>query len=84
VGGGVDGSRPALIVDSIYLLSLGMPIKAEKVLAELNRLRSDLHKDPQDIEWFTLHHAFCFISYKMGEFQKYLNETVKEGEYPED
>lgn len=61
-----------------------MPIKAEKVLAELNRLRTDLEKDPQDMEWFALHHAFCFISYKMGEFQKYLNETVKEGEFPAD
>ena len=28
-------------------------IKAEKVLAELNRLRADLSKDPTDIEWFT-------------------------------
>jgi len=59
-------------------------IKVEKVLAELNRLRNDLDKDPTDIEWFTLHHVFCFVSYKMGEFQKYLNEAVKEGEMPED
>lgn len=61
-----------------------MSIKAEKVLAELNRLRTDLEKDPSDIEWFSLHHAFCFISYRMGEFQKYLDEVVKEGEYPAD
>jgi len=59
-------------------------IKVERVLAELNRLRNDLDKDPTDIEWFTLHHVFCFVSYKMGEFQKYLNEAVKEGEMPED
>jgi hypothetical protein len=59
-------------------------IKAEKVLAELNRLRNDLSKDPADLEWFTLHHVFCFVSYKMGDFQKYLNETVKPGEHPED
>jgi hypothetical protein len=57
-------------------------IKAETLLAELNRLRTDLPKDPTDLEWFTLHHAFCFISYKMGEFQKYLDEVVKEGEHP--
>lgn len=57
-------------------------IKAETLLAELNRLRTDLSKDPTDLEWFTLHHAFCFISYKMGEFQKYLDEVVKEGEHP--
>ena len=60
-----------------------MGIKVEIVLAELNRLRSDLEKDPQDLEWFTLHHAFCFISYKMGDFQRYLDETVKEDEQPE-
>jgi hypothetical protein len=60
-----------------------MSIKVEKVLAELNRLRQDLDKDPHDLEWFSLHHAFCFISYKMGEFQQYLNETVKRGEHPE-
>lgn len=58
-------------------------IKVERVLAELNRLRQDLEKDPTDLEWFTLHHAFCFISYKMGEFQKYLDEVVKVGEVPE-
>ena len=58
-------------------------MKAERVLAELNRLRNDLDKDPQDLEWFTLHHAFCFISYRMGDFQKYLDEVVKPGESPE-
>ncbi len=61
-----------------------MPIIAEKVIAELNRLRTDLEKNPQDMEWFALHHAFCFISYKMGEFQKYLTDAVKDGEYPEE
>ncbi len=52
-------------------------MKVEPVLAELNRLRSDVPKDPKDIEWFALHHAFCFISYRMSEFQKYLDEVVK-------
>ncbi|MBM4113079.1 MAG: hypothetical protein FJ253_06850 [Phycisphaerae bacterium] len=55
-------------------------MKAERLLAELNRLRNDLPKDPSDLEWFTLHHAFCFISYKMGDFQRYLDETVKPGD----
>jgi hypothetical protein len=58
-------------------------IKAETVLAELNRLRTDLAKDPTDIEWFALHHVFCFVSYHMGDFQRYLNETVKPGQHPE-
>ena len=60
-----------------------MTLKAETLLAELNRLRSDLESAPEDLEWFTLHHAFCFISYHIGEFQQYLDEVVKPGEYPE-
>ncbi len=60
-------------------------MKAEKLLAELNRLRADLDKDPSDLEWFTLHHVFCFVSYKTGEFQRYLDEAIKPGdEVPED
>jgi hypothetical protein len=59
-------------------------MKAEKVLAELNRLRQDLSKDPHDLEWFTLHHVFCFVSYKMSDFQRYLDEAVKPGEEPRD
>lgn len=57
-------------------------IKAETVLAELNRLRQDLDADPSDPEWFALHHAFCFVSYRMGDFQAYLDETVKAGQHP--
>jgi hypothetical protein len=58
-------------------------IKAETLLAELNRLRKDLDEDPTDIEWQTLHHAFCFVSYKMGEFQNYLDEQAKKGAFDE-
>jgi hypothetical protein len=58
-------------------------IKAETLLAELNRLRKDLSEDPSDIEWVTLHHAFCFISYKMGDFQKYIDEQAAKGEFDE-
>jgi hypothetical protein len=56
-------------------------MKAETMLAELNRLRKDLDEDPTDIEWLTLHHAFCFISYKMADFQKYLNEEAAKGAF---
>lgn len=59
------------------------PMKAETMLAELNRLRKDLDEDPTDIEWLTLHHAFCFISYKMADFQKYLNEEAAKGAFEE-
>ncbi|MEZ6191647.1 MAG: hypothetical protein R3C45_10200 [Phycisphaerales bacterium] len=58
-------------------------MKIEPFLAELNRMRQDLDKDPTDIEWLTLHHAFCFISYKMGDFQKYLDEAESNGEFDE-
>ncbi len=58
-------------------------MKAETMLAELNRLRKDLDQDPTDIEWLTLHHAFCFISYKMADFQKYLNEEAAKGSFEE-
>lgn len=58
-------------------------IKAEAFLAELNRLRKDLGEDPTDLEWATLHHAFCFISYKMADFQTYLDEQAKKGAFDE-
>ena len=58
-------------------------MKVEPFLAELNRLRKDLDDDKTDIEWLTLHHAFVFISYKMGDFQKYLDEAEKRGEFDE-
>ena len=58
-------------------------IKAEVFLSELNRLRKDLEPDPTDIEWQTLHHAFCFISYKMGEFQSYVDEQAAKGAFDE-
>ena len=50
-------------------------IKAESLLAELYQLRKDAEGDPEDIEWLTLHHVFCFISYKIADFQAYLNEV---------
>jgi hypothetical protein len=58
-------------------------MKAETILAELNRLRKDLDEDRSDIEWLALHHAFCFISYKMTEFQKYVEEESRKGAFDE-
>jgi hypothetical protein len=58
-------------------------MKAEKLLAELNRLRQDLEKDPTDLEWVTLHHVFCFVSYKIGDFQKYIDEEASKGAFDE-
>jgi hypothetical protein len=56
-------------------------MKAEPILAELNRLRKDLGEDPTDIEWLTLHHVFCFVSYKMSDFQKYMEEQTAKGAF---
>ena len=53
-------------------------MKAEPILAKLNELRHDAEDDKTDIEFLALHHAFCFVSYKMGEFQKYLDEVAEE------
>lgn len=58
-------------------------VKAETILAELNRMRKDLGEDKSDIEWLSLHHAFVFLSYKMGEFQKYITEAASRGEFDE-
>jgi hypothetical protein len=56
-------------------------MKAETLLSELNKMRKDLKEDPTDLEWLTIHHAFCFISYKMGDFQKYVEEQTKKGAF---
>ncbi len=62
--------------------TLGMKtIKAETILAELNRIRKDLGEDKSDIEWLAIHHAFCFVSYKMTEFQKYLDQEAAKGAF---
>ncbi|MFI4859725.1 MAG: hypothetical protein ACIAXF_03470 [Phycisphaerales bacterium JB063] len=58
-------------------------MRAETMLAEFNRLRKDIDEDGSDIEWLTLHHAFCFLSYKMGEFQAYLDEQDAKGAFSE-
>ena len=52
-------------------------MKAEKILAKLNEMRHELEGDETDLDWLAIHHAFCFISYKMGDFQKYLDEAFK-------
>lgn len=58
-------------------------MKAETMLAELNRMRKDLGEDLADVEWLTLHHVFCFVSYKMGDFQKYLDGETAKGAFKE-
>jgi hypothetical protein len=56
-------------------------MKPETLLAELNRLRQDVPKDPSDLEWLTLHHVFCFVSYKMGDFAAYVADQDAKGAF---
>ena len=58
-------------------------MKAETILAELNKIRQDLDEDPGDLEWVTLHHVFCFVSYKMGDLQAYLDDQAERGAFEE-
>ncbi len=56
-------------------------MKPETLLAELDRLRKDAPKDPGDLEWVTLHHVFCFVSYKMTDFRAYVEAEAKKGAF---
>ncbi len=56
-------------------------MKAETLLAELDRLRKDVPKDTTEIEYLTLHHVFCFLSYNMTEFRAYVAEEDKRGSF---
>lgn len=56
-------------------------MKAEKILAELNRIRKDMGEDLSDLEYLAVHHAFCFISYKLGDFQRYLDDESRKGAF---
>lgn len=53
-------------------------MKAEPILAKLNELRHEAEDDREDLEYLALHHAFCFLSYQMAEFQKYLDSVAEE------
>ena len=56
-------------------------MKAETLLAELDRIRKDVPKDPADVEFLALFHVFCFVSYKMSDFKKYVEEEDRKGAF---
>ena len=56
-------------------------MKAESLVAELDRLRKDVPNDPTEVEYLTLHHVFCFVSYKMTEFRAYVEAEAKKGAF---
>lgn len=55
-------------------------MKAETLLAKLNELREDASGDKEDLEYLALHHAVCFISYKIADLQAYLDEAIQNPE----
>lgn len=56
-------------------------MRPETLLAELDRLRKDVPRDEADVEWLTLHHVFCFVSYKMTEFRAYVEQEKARGSF---
>lgn len=54
-------------------------MKAEQLLATLREQYKEWEDDKEGVEYQALFHAFCFISYKVGDFQKYLDEVSKKG-----
>lgn len=56
-------------------------MRPETLLAELDRLRKDVPRDEADLEWLTLHHVFCFVSYKMTEFRAYVEQEKARGAF---
>jgi hypothetical protein len=52
---------------------------ADQLLARLYALRKDYADDPEDETYQALHHAFLFISYRMGEFKAYIEAERQKG-----
>jgi len=52
-------------------------MKAEPLLAKLRELYKEWEDDKDSPEYQALFHTFCFVSYKMGDFQKYCEEMSK-------
>ena len=50
---------------------------ADQMLARLYALRKDYADDPEDETYQALHHAFMFLSYRMGDFKAYVEEERK-------
>lgn len=52
-------------------------LTADQILARLYALRKDYADDPEDETYLALHHAFLFLSYKIGDFKAYLDVERK-------
>ena len=52
-------------------------LTADQLLARLYALRKDYADDPEDETYQALHLAFMFLSYRMGDFKKFVDEEQK-------
>jgi hypothetical protein len=50
-------------------------LTAEQLLSRINDLRKDYADDPEDETYQALHHAFLFMSYRVGALKEYLKEA---------
>jgi hypothetical protein len=51
-------------------------LTAEQLLDKINKLRKDYADDPEDETYQALHHAFLFMSYRVGLLKEYLAEAA--------
>ncbi|MEZ6140514.1 MAG: hypothetical protein R3B84_08080 [Zavarzinella sp.] len=54
-------------------------LNTEQLLAKLYEIRKDYADDPEDPTYLALHHAFLFISYKIGDFKEYVANVNERG-----
>jgi hypothetical protein len=52
-------------------------LTAEQLLDKINKLRKDYADDPEDETYLALHHAFLFMSYRVGLLKEYLAEAAQ-------
>ena len=66
-----------MVVISLNDMLEAPAMKAEPLLAKLRELYKEWEDDKDSPEYQALFHTFCFVSYKMGDFQKYCEEMSK-------
>lgn len=52
-------------------------LTVEQILTQLQQLRKEYQDDEEDPTYQALHHAFLFISYKIGDFKAYVAEAKR-------
>jgi hypothetical protein len=52
-------------------------LTVEEILVQLGSLRKEYQDDEEDPTYQALHHAYLFISYKIGDFRAYVQEAKR-------